>query len=121
CEDRTASQAMLTELVRKASRVRAGVDDKYDEHRQRPLAEHLKDFENHLHDEGNTAEYVALSMSRIRRLVDGCRFRRIGDIEGVAVQRFLASMKRDKNTSVQTCNYYLQAIKQFCRWMMLER
>src|SRR5262245_20021259 len=45
CEDREASQAMLTELIRKANRVRSGLVDKFDDQPQRPLTDHLKEFE----------------------------------------------------------------------------
>jgi integrase len=60
-------------------------------------------------------------MSRIRRIVTGCRFRFIPQIDGSAVERFLAEMKAADDLGTQTVNFYLQAVKQFCRWLMLER
>ncbi len=118
-EDKTASQAMLTELIRKASRVKAGIIDKYDEQRQRPLAEHLTEFEASVASKGGTAEYVALLMTRLNRIVADCRFKRIGDLDGSSVERFLAGL-RAKGTSPQTTNHYLRAIKQFRSWLMLD-
>jgi site-specific recombinase XerC len=41
------------------------------------------------------------------------------DISASKVQRYLAELrKRENGISAQTYNYYLQSIKQFCRWMV---
>jgi integrase len=121
CEDREASQAMLAEEIKRANKIRAGVIDKYDDHRKRPLAEHLKDFEASLKSKGCTPDHVAQLMGRVRRIVSGCKFKFIPDIEGSAVDRFLTVLKETEDLGTQTINFYLQAIKQFARWLMLER
>jgi integrase len=121
CEDREASQTMLSEKVKRAMQVQAGLVDKFDEQRQRPIADHLKEFEAALRHKGNSAEHVALVMSRVRRVVQACRFKRIVDLEGSAVERFLANLKREDGIGQQTANHYLRAVKQFARWLMLER
>src|SRR5262249_16474691 len=105
CEDKTASQAMLTELIRKANLVRSGLVDKYDDERQRPLAEHLKEFEASVAGKGGTPEHVALLMARISRIVEACRFRRIGDLDGSKVARFLTDRKAE-GMSVPTADHY---------------
>src|SRR5262249_41875198 len=45
----------------------------------------------------------------------------IAEIEGSAVERFLAQLREQENLGIQTVNFYLQAVKQFARWLMLER
>src|SRR5439155_14020469 len=45
CMDKTAAQAMLGELIRRAEREEAGLLDPFEDHRKRPLAEHLAEFE----------------------------------------------------------------------------
>jgi integrase len=120
CEDREASQAMLTEEIKKANRIRSGVIDKYDDERKRPLAEHVKDFETALQNRGRTGVHVNVTLARVRRVVAACNFKRIGDIDGAAVERFLAAIKRE-GLGQQTVNYYLTAIKQFVRWLVTER
>ena len=42
--DKTASQQRATQLQKEIELARAGVVDRYKEHRKRPLAEHLEDF-----------------------------------------------------------------------------
>ena len=43
--DKAATQQKAGELERQAAQQQSGLIDKYAEHRKRPLAEHLKDFE----------------------------------------------------------------------------
>src|SRR6516164_427525 len=41
CTNKTAAELMLSELVKKAELGRRGIRDPFEEHRLRPLAEHL--------------------------------------------------------------------------------
>ena len=45
CDDADAAEAMLAEMKQRAKRVARGDIDPFEDHRQRPLAEHLADFE----------------------------------------------------------------------------
>ncbi len=118
--DKTAAQAMLNELVKKVERRAAGIVDRFDEHRKRPIGEHLADFERHLKSKDISPEQVKLVVSRSRRIIDGCNAPFIGDISASRVQAFLADL-REKGKSVQTSNHYLRAIKQFSRWLVKDR
>lgn len=64
--NKTAAQRMLNELIEKAEKEQAGLVDPYEEHRKRPLHEHLEAYRRHL--EGKT---IPSGMSA-RRLVS-CR------------------------------------------------
>jgi len=97
--DRTAAEQMLAELVRKAERAKVGIRDDYEEHRLRPLAEHLADFEQELRTAVRrgrkrppTAKQVAIKVGRIRRVLDGCGFRLSADLSLARVQEFLADL-----------------------------
>ncbi len=118
--DKAAAQAMLNELVKKVERRIAGLVDRFDEHRKRPIGDHLADFERHLKSKGIGAEQVKLVASRSRRILEGCNAAFIGDISASRVQAFLADL-REKGKSVQTSNHYLRAIKQFTRWLVKDR
>jgi integrase len=118
--DKTAAQQMLNELTRRAEMERAGISDPFRDHRKRPLAEHLTDFESSLRAKGVTEDHVKLVSFRARKLVDGCGFRSIPDISASRAMNFLADLKR-AGLSIQTCNFYLQAAKQFCRWLVKDR
>ena len=49
-----------------------------------------------------------------------CRFVFPGDLRASPVQNFVSDL-RGAGRSAQTCNFYLQAAKQFVRWMVQDR
>ena len=88
----------------------------------KPLAEHLKDFRRSLEAKGNSPEHVDLVTTRAKKVVEGCGFRSWSDISASRVQSYLHDRRQlEKNFGAQTFNFYLQAIKQFCRWMVKDR
>lgn len=118
--DKAATQQEAAALERQAELGRVGVRDPFAKHRGRPLSEHLADFERHLSDKGDTEEQVKLVTSRVRKVVEGCKFRVIEDVSPSKVEAFLAGLRKD-GASIQTSNHYLRAIKQFTRWLVLDR
>ncbi|KKK56058.1 hypothetical protein LCGC14_3068340, partial [marine sediment metagenome] len=87
----------------------------------RPLRQHVKDWKAALLAKGNTEAHVELVVARVNKIIKRCRFRHYADISASRVQRFLADRRAADNMSAQTSNFHLQAAKQFCRWMILER
>ena len=117
CSDKAASEALLHELHTKAERQQAGLVDPFDEHRKRPLREHLAEFAQTLRDKGNTEDHCRTVENRAAAVLDGCRFRFIVDLSASRVLSYLADIKRS-GRSQQTVNHYLRAVKQFSRWMV---
>jgi integrase len=118
--DKAAAQQMLGALTRRVEQQRAGIADPFHEHRKRPLSDHLADFEASLLDKGVTEGHAKLVSSRTRKLIEICGFSFVPDISASRAMSFLADLKRD-GLSIQTSNFYLQAAKQFCRWMVKDR
>ncbi len=118
--DKVAAQAMLHELVRKAERKAAGLEDPFEKHRKRPLKEHLADFTRYLTNKGSTRDYVNSTTQRIRDILVGAKFERIDQISASRVQEYLAQL-RAKGKSITSSNHYLRAIKMFTRWMVRDR
>jgi integrase/recombinase XerD len=91
----------------------------------KPLANHIDDFEKQLLAKGNTEKHSKMVAGRARALVAGCGFRFWSEISASRVQQYLADLRtgteKVPGISIQTSNFYLQAIKQFCRWMVKER
>lgn len=86
------------------------------------LEGHLDDFEECLNAKGNSVGYVKQLVSRARRVVRGCHFRVWADIQPSKVQRHLANLRDGEDgISAQTSNFYLQALRQFCRWMVQDQ
>jgi integrase len=185
CGDKTASKQMLAKLVTDAKMATLGMADTFEEHRTRPLAEHLTEWEAALRADGAGEKHVAGTVGCVRRILAGCQFVVMRDLSASLLQTFLAelreqpgpavgidpakreytkkelatmlgvkptairplvrrhnlkatgngkarryprataeallSLRRSRSKSIKTCNLYLAAIKQFCRWMVDDR
>jgi len=92
---------------------------------------HVEDFKASLEADGNTGQYVRATISRVERVFEGCRFSAWTNISASRVKTFIAYLRKDRmdektgqvgqGISIQTANYYLQATKQFCRFMVQDR
>src|SRR5262249_26464153 len=118
--DKAAAQAMLNELVKKVERRIAGIVDRFDEHRKRPIMEHVTDFERHLKSKGGSAGQVQLVICPVGRIIEGSKAAFTGDLSASRVQSYLKHL-REEGKSIQTSNHYLRAIKQFSRWLVKDR
>jgi integrase len=118
--DKTAALTMLKNLIVKAEREAAGLEDPFEKHCKRPLSEHVAEFKKHLFSKGNTPTYVNQAAQRLNDLLAACKFERMGDISASRVQERLAEM-RASGTSICTSNHYLRAIKMFTRWLVRDR
>jgi hypothetical protein len=91
----------------------------------KPLREHLDDFGKALEAKGNTPFHVEVITKRARRIIEGCGFRFYSDLSASKVLEYLHGLRQDtedeRGISAQTFNFYLQAVKQFCRWMVKDR
>ena len=86
------------------------------------LSEHLTDFGQFLLAKGNTKGYVATVIARTKAVIEGCKFVMWTDMSASKVQRYLSDLRDNGNgISSQTFNFYLQSVKQFCRWMVQDR
>src|SRR5262245_65681894 len=66
CRDKGASQKLLNKLLTDATMRAHGVGDPYEEHRRRPLADHLADFQAMLTAKDNSTQHVELTVARVR-------------------------------------------------------
>ncbi len=88
----------------------------------KPLREHLADFRQGLLDKGDTAKQAREVTTRAGKVLDGCGFTVWSQIRADRIASYLARLREGGNgISAQTSNFYLQAVKQFCRWMVQNR
>ena len=119
-KDKVATEQFKAQLDRKMELAKTGIIDRFEADRKKPLREHLSDFQRSLINNGNTEEYAKLTYNRAQAIVEGSKFVYIGDIKPTAIQQYLSD-RRKQGLSIQTSNYYLQAIKQFFRWMVQDQ
>jgi integrase len=96
CRNKSAAEMLLNELVKKAELAKAGVVDPFEQHRKRPLSEHLDDFLGELQARGDAPRHVAIVGSRLRALLDGCRFVFMADLSASKVMDYLALLRRNR-------------------------
>jgi integrase len=116
--DKTAAQQLLDTFVRRAELEKAGVRDPFRDHRKRALTAHRDDWEASLRANGRGDDYVKLKLARLNAILDGCRFVFTADLAADRLELFLAKLRKEHDLSIQTSNDYLQAAKQFARWLM---
>lgn len=67
------------------------------------------------------ASQVQLVHSRVLRVIELAGLKTLADISPARVQAAIAHLRQQEDRSIQTCNFYLQAIKQLCRWLVREQ
>lgn len=118
--DLEASKARETELRRQSERGIIGLSDPMQDHKRRPVLEHVAAFGQFLANKGNTSGHVELSVQRVRDILEGCNVHVLPDISASRVSDYLAERRR-AGLSVASSNHYTRAIRSFGRWLIRDR
>lgn len=118
--DRAAAERCLAKRIADSALRRDGVidarSDRYAEAERRTLREHIADWEAALVAKGVTTKQVALLRSRVEKLVAAVKAERLSELSASAIQTVIGDLHRT-GKSLQTCQHYLRAAKQFSRWL----
>jgi integrase len=87
---------MLTAEKNKAELASVGYADPFEEHKATPLSGHLEDYGRYLAAEGNSRAYCSKTVASIQAILEGCRFKDVGDLQASAVVECLARFRRDR-------------------------
>ncbi len=121
--DRRATEQMAAKLEHEVMLRKRGLIDPEKERelesRSSCLETHLKAFEKSLSD--NTLKYIKQTTGRIRRVIQGCGFEAVSDLNPDAVESFVRELCSKQDSGRRTYNHYVQAIDGFCNWMVLTR
>jgi len=120
--DKRATEALAVKLETQSAREAEGLElpAEVKELRKRSLSEHLADFRRYLVNKRNTPDYVATTVQRVKAICDGCKWKRLGDLAAGPVGDYLAELRKG-GSSITTSNYYLTAVKMFCKWLVREK
>jgi integrase len=117
--DKTASQAMLTDLVRQAERRASGLFDPFEEHSLRRIEAHISDYHAFCLAKGTSATHARLVQGRLNRAAKGCGFKKLAEVDANKLASWLAEQRRtSKRFSNQTSNFYLDCFKSLCNWLV---
>jgi len=119
--DKEATKQLAARLEKKAARQQEGMVDPFEEHRRRPVTEHLADFRRYLEAKGNTTKHARQTCTRAQTLASGCRFVRLSDLSASVMVEWLAGERTASHMGIQTSNYYLRDFKSFLAWLIKDR
>ncbi len=123
--DKSATQQLASKLEREAAMIRSGLVEPAVRFQHESLDSHLRAFELSLRSKQVSERQIAQVLWRCRKLLDECNVKRVTDLHGESVAEALARLREKTDDSaglsVQTSNHYLKALKQFTRWMRLEK
>jgi integrase len=96
-EKKEIARRMLAKLSGDSQLAGAGIEDRFAEHRTRPLAEHAADFGRYLAAKGNSTDHVTRTVARCRKILDSLEAEQIEDLQPSAVLEVLAVWRQDES------------------------
>ena len=94
-------------------------DERRADHAKTAIGTHLDAFERNLAK--NTPKRMTLTMSRVRRVVEGTGCDTISDLDAESVETYLQELLEDDEIVHKTYNHYLQAVESFGNWLVATR
>jgi integrase len=116
--DRAASEELDRQLRTRYERMRAGLPVRAFEQESRPLHSHVQEYFRYLLDKGNTAKHAGQTKTRIAAVLNACQATVPAELTSSGVARVLADLRIAGAFGQRTSNYYLTAVKGFCRWLV---
>jgi integrase len=123
--DRKATRELAEKREREARRRRDGLTDpaeeKLAEQRKSPIDDIVDLYEGNLKSRRTTEKHVSLTLSRVRRIIKGCNFQILSDIETDTAQSYLDELAEEEDFGHRTYNHYVQAIDGFGNWLVTKK
>ncbi len=121
--DRGETERLAARLEHEAMlRSRGLIDpaqEQFVERKRSAVAGHLKAFRESISH--NTPRHVRLITTRIERVLQGCEFKTLADLNAEDVERFLRKMAKEEDLGNKTYNHYAQAIDEFGKWLVASK
>jgi integrase len=118
--DKRAAELIAADHLRRAELRRAGVADPFGTAKDRPLEQHLAEFETTLRARGVVEKYVKSRMACLRALVGHAGAKKIGDLDLAKASAWLNEL-RESGLSARSVNVRYQAARQFGIWLVRTR
>ncbi len=119
CRSEDAARAVLGELERRAELVRANVltveQDAASEHQCTTLAEHVKAYAAHQKAKGCHPHRIQADRRRVECVAAALTWRRLGDMSGEALTRWLGTQREGTMTPANS-NEYRRSLVGFANW-----
>ncbi len=83
--------------------------------KQSPITEHLDAFDRSMAN--NTPKHRKLTMTRVTKVIEGCGFLTLAEMDGEKVVDWLNEFREEEDIGARTYNHYLQAADAFGKWL----
>ena len=119
----TRTKSVAEDIARKMKddevRKKAGVIDRFSEHRKRPILAHLADFRKSLESDNSSHHHVRTTYNRCEQIIKACGFKFVGELTPSAIKNHLARRRNEsKRFGLASTNHYITSIKSFTNWMV---
>jgi integrase len=118
--DRQASKQKLARYEKAKAHGAEGLIDPFEEHKARPLAEHVADYIADLRALGRDGKYVYNCDKRLAKLTAECGWKALGDITADSFCLWRERLPRMEDgrsqLSPRSQNQYLEVVRTFCGW-----
>ena len=84
--------------------------------KQSPIEGHLDAFARSMAN--NTEKHRKLTMTRVRRVIEGCGFLSLAEMDGEKVVDWLNATRQAEDLGARTFNHYMQAADAFGKWLV---
>jgi len=126
CRSKEAAETVLKELQDRADKVRCGAwtaaEDAVLDHRTTAIGVHVEAYLEHLRSKRGkggkrrvSAHHVRNVEHNLRRIVEACSFKRLGDLNRAAVERWADAREAD-GMAARTLNAHLVTLTAFGNW-----
>ncbi len=119
CHDEDAARSILSKLERRAELVKAEVISTGEaataDHQTTPVAAHFAAYLDHLRASEASPVRVANMQSQFDRVSGDCGFRKLGDLDGGKLTKWLL-LREDEEMSAATRNGYRETMVMFANW-----
>lgn len=114
--DKSASQAMMTDLMRTKDRVKAGLINPFEPHLTRPMMQHVTDYLDSITASGKVrkGKYLTEKKRILTVIVTKAKVRTLSDLTGAAIDVYMDSLK----CSPATKRVHHTAINAFADWLV---
>jgi len=118
--DKAAAERIASKLEADAALRRDGVIDPtmdaIGRESQRPIDEHIRDYQAKLKAAGRTLGHIEGTICYIRKIAQAAQWQTAADILADAVHRFVGDLQ-EQGLSARTVQAYLAAVKAFSKWL----
>ncbi len=121
--DKRSTEDLALEIEREVKRKKEGLVNASDQKRRvaadTPISEHVVAFEKSI--SRNSTKHVKLTKTRLKRLIAEAEMKVLGDIDIESIEAVLGDMLDSEEIGHRTYNHYVQAMHQFCTWLVPNR